>query len=251
MTLSVAVVTPSIGGDTLKRCVESVEQQTHKNIVHHIFVDGKNNLPEIRRVMQNADPSKYRLNIIDENVGKGWYGHRVYSACSFLVNQDAIAYLDEDNWYEPNHIESLVNSIKGCDWAYSLRKIFDKDEQYLCDDNCESLGKWPIFFNEDAYHIDTSSFLVKRQVAISIGHAWYAQWGADRQFFASLKTYFNNFNCNNQHTLCYRLGGNDGSVKKDFFDKGNQIQIDKYGSEKNFPWLKKEHKIGPGISIQL
>ena len=106
MSLSVAVVTPSIGADTLRKCVDSVINQTHQNVVHHIFVDGKNNLPEIQKIMQDIDPSKYRLNILDENVGKGWYGHRVYSACSFLVNQDAIAYLDEDNWLEPNHIES-------------------------------------------------------------------------------------------------------------------------------------------------
>jgi glycosyltransferase involved in cell wall biosynthesis len=251
MSLSVAVVTPSIGADTLKKCVESVAKQTYSNLVHHIFVDGKQNLDKIREIISEFDSSKYRLNVLDENIGKGWYGHRVYAACSFLVNQDAIAYLDEDNWLEPNHVETLVKSITDHDWAYSLRKVFDKDENYFCDDNCESLGKWPVYFNEAVHHIDTSSFLVKRQVAISIGHSWYGQWGADRQFFNALKTYFNNYNCNNQHTLCYRLGGNDGSVTKDFFVKGNSIQIERYKSVNNFPWLQKRIQVGPGISIQM
>jgi len=251
MSFSVAVITPSIGADTLRKCAESVAKQTHPNIIHHIFVDGKQNLDKIQKIMSEFDSTKYRLNILDENIGKGWYGHRVYASCSFLVNQDTIAYLDEDNWFEPNHIESLIESIASCDWAYSLRKIFDKDENYFCDDNCESLGKWPVYFNEGAYHIDTSSFLVKRQVAIAIGHFWYGQWGADRQFFNALKTYFNNYNCNNQHTLCYRLGGNDGSVTKDFFVTGNSNQIEKYKSVNNFPWLQKRIQIGPGISIQM
>ena len=79
---------------------------------------------------------------LEENVGKDWYGHRVYAACSFLVNADIICYLDEDNWIEPEHIQKMVDTIKeGNQWAYSLRKIYDKDENFLCEDNCESLGK--------------------------------------------------------------------------------------------------------------
>ena len=35
--------------------------------------------------------------ILEENVGKGWYEQSI-CVCSFLVNADAICYLDEDNW---------------------------------------------------------------------------------------------------------------------------------------------------------
>jgi glycosyltransferase involved in cell wall biosynthesis len=248
---SVAIVTPSIGSHTLQKCIESIKNQTYKNFVHHIFVDGKQNLEEIKNITSKYD-YPHRLNIIEENVGKGWYGHRVYAACSFLVNQDAIIYLDEDNWLETNHVESMVEKINSSNfWAYSLRKIFDKDGNYFCDDDCESLGKWPTYFNEDVHHIDTSCFIVKKQVALSIGHSWYAQWGADRQFFNALKQYFPNFSCTGKYSLCYRLGGNDGSVQKDFFIKGNQKQIEKYLSKENFPWLKMRSEVGPGISIQM
>jgi glycosyltransferase involved in cell wall biosynthesis len=175
---------------------------------------------------------------LEENVGKGWYGHRVYAACSFLVNADIICYLDEDNWYEPNHVEKLVKAIEtGAQWAYSLRKIYDKHGNYICDDNCESLGKWPIFFNNDAYHIDTSSFAIRRDVAVNIGHAWYGQWGADRQFFSNLKKFFPNFECTGEHSLCYRLDGNANSVKKDFFEDGNKYTKEKY--QGNYPWHQK------------
>ena len=71
---------------------------------------------------------------LEENVGKGWYGHRVYAACGYLVNADVICYLDEDNWFEPNHVEKLVERIKkGADWAYSLRKIIDREGNYVCE----------------------------------------------------------------------------------------------------------------------
>jgi glycosyltransferase involved in cell wall biosynthesis len=250
MEMKVAVVTPTIGSEHLKQCLESVEKQTYKNLTHYVFIDGCQYEPKIKELIR--DFSKTRYVELEENVGKGWYGHRVYAASSFLVNADVICYLDEDNWYEPCHVQKLVDKIQsGNDWAYSLRKIFNKDGEYLCDDNCESLGKWPVYFNDKVFHIDTSSFAVKRDIAVRIGHAWYGQWGADRQFFSNLSMHFPKFDCTHAHTLGYRLDGNPNSVTKDFFDQGNEVMRKKYGEK--FPWKNGNslHKIevGPGIVL--
>jgi glycosyltransferase involved in cell wall biosynthesis len=239
--MKVAVVTPTIGKKELIDCLRSVEKQTYKDLTHYVFVDGYDHRKNVFDMAEGA--SKTKFVVLEENVGKGWYGHRVYAACSFLVNADIIVYLDEDNWIEPCHVEKLVNKInEGNDWVYSLRKIYDKDGNYLCDDNCESLGKWPVYFNDGVYHIDTSSFAIRRDVAVRIGHAWYGQWGADRQFFGALKANFPKFDCTNVHTLCYRLDGNPNSVTKEFFDKGNEINQQKYNGE--FPW-----KLGKKIFV--
>jgi glycosyltransferase involved in cell wall biosynthesis len=245
--MKVAVVTPTIGSTTLKQCVESVEAQTYKDLTHYVFLDGKENEKHIWYQLEGYDNIKtIRL---EENVGKGWYGHRVYAACSFLVNADIICYLDEDNWYEPDHIQKLVDVIKdGNDWAYSLRKIYDKQGNFLCEDNCESLGKWPVYFNDQVNHIDTSSFAVKRDAALRIGHAWYGQWGADRQFFMNLAKNFPKFDCSREHTMCYRLDGNPNSVNKDFFDKGNAASEQKYNGK--FPW-KEKRLSSPGDQVTL
>lgn len=251
---SVAIVTPTIGSKTLSKCIDSVLNQNYPNVIHHLFIDGSdkfNEVSEIAKTHFKSQFEKLRFNIIDENIGKGWYGHRVYAACSFLVNQDVIIYLDEDNWLEPNHIESMIEKLKTSDWAYSLRKIYDINEKYICDDDCESLGKWPTFHDKSAFHIDTSCFALKRDVAIRIGHSWYGQWGADRQFFHSLKNYFPNFSCTNQYTLCYRLGGNEGSVSQEFFLEGNKRQLEVYGSKNNFPWIGERNEIGPGIYLKV
>lgn len=248
--MKVAIVTPTIGSEHLVRCVDSVDKQTYSDLTHYVFIDGEQS--ELSVIDKIEGATKVKKIVLEENVGKGWYGHRVYSACSFLVNADVICYLDEDNWYEPNHVEKLVDKIKqGNDWAYSLRKIYDKDGNFLCNDDCESLGKWPVYFNGEVFHIDTSSFAIKRSVATSIGHAWYGQWGADRQFFSNLSQHFPKFACTNNHTLCYRLDGNPNSVTEDFFDKGNAVSKEKYGE--NFPWKKNNsyHKIqiAPGIVL--
>ena len=248
--MKVAVVTPTIGNEKLLDCLASVDAQTYKDIIHYIFIDGKEYEKHVWYQLEGA--TKVKTIRLEENVGRGWYGHRVFAACSFLVNADIIVYLDEDNWFEPCHVKKLVDKInEGNDWAYSLRKIYDKDGNFLCEDNCESLGRWPVYFNNEVFHIDTSSFAIKRDVAVRIGHAWYGQWGADRQFFSNLSKHFPKFDCTNAHTLCYRLDGNPNSVSKEFFDQGNEVMQQKYGN--NFPWKTARNihqiEVGPGISI--
>lgn len=226
-----------------------MDNQTYENLTHYVFLDGKEHEKHIWYQLEGA--SKVKTVRLEENIGKGWYGHRVYAACSFLVNADIICYLDEDNWIEPTHVENLVKVIEqGNDWAYSLRKIYDKEGNYLCDDNCESLGKWPVYFDENVNHIDTSSFAVKRDVATRIGHSWYGQWGADRQFFHNVAKFFPQYDCSREHTLCYRLDGNSNSVKHEFFDQGNMVMSKKYNGK--YPWIEKEERLwSPGSPVTL
>ena len=119
----------------------------------------------------------------------------------------------------------------------------------MCNDDCESLGKWPVYFNGEVFHIDTSSFAIRRDIAVRIGHAWYGQWGADRQFFSALKNHFPKFDCSNDYTMCYRLDGNPNSVTQEFFDKGNAVSAEKYPT--GFPWKQNviKEELGPNISL--
>ena len=254
--MKVAVVTPTIASEHLSKCIDSVDKQTHKDIVHYIFIDGCQYESKTKEILVGASNTK--IIQLEENIGKGWYGHRVYAACSFLVNADVICYLDEDNFFDPNHIELVIKKLQeGNDWVYSLRKVVDKDGKFLCEDNCESLGKWPVYFNPEISHIDTSCFAVRRDVAVRIGHSWYGRWGADRIFFSAIKNNFPKYDCTNNHTVNYRLDGNPNSVSQDFFDEGNVMMYKKYGTD--FPWKKMNKtgsktyteriKIAPGITL--
>lgn len=246
--MKVAVVTPTIGSTHLTTCLESVDKQTYADLTHFVFADGTENFDKVNKQLEGA--SKVKLVWLEENVGKEWYGHRVYAACSFLVNADVICYLDEDNFFDPTHVESMVKKIQeGNDWVYSLRKIVNKDGQFICEDNCESLGKWPVYFNSEVFHIDTSCFAIRRDIAVQIGHSWYGQWGADRQFFNALKKYFKKYDCTKQYTANYRLDGNENSVNEEFFVEGNKTNFTKYDGI--FPWTSDKQfiSIGPGISI--
>jgi len=170
----------------------------------------------------------------------GFYGHRIYAGVPHLLNADYIFFLDEDNWYEPDHVASLVEVLdRGNDFAYSFRKIFNPDKSYVADDNCEALGKWPIYFthNDPQYLIDTSSFAFKREFLQKTCHLWHSGWGGDRRYFYSVLAGNPKWDTNYKHTLCYRLDGNPGSVDGKFFIEGNKRQLEHYNN--NLSWIKR------------
>lgn len=232
---SFAVITPTIGTKHLARCVESLRGQ---DCVHYIVMDGQENFANINSVLLGMGVTQ-QLKIIslEKNVGKGWYGHRVYAAASFLVNEDYLCYMDEDNFAEPNYIEVFKGVLNKNEWAYTLRNVVDVDGRFICQDNCESLGHWQAFVDSGRYHIDTGCFAVPRSLAVKVGHNWYGQWGADRQFFAAIKSAAPKFGCTQQYTLNYRLGGETSAATKNMFLNGNSLTQQRYQGE--YPWQGK------------
>ena len=245
MGLSILVVTPTIGSPELSDAIHSVLNQTNKEVEHLLVVDGVQFSSRVDEVLNDAriitGGKVKRLDLPFNTGGGGFYGHRIMAGIGHLINHDYVLFLDQDNWFEPDHVDSLLNTIetKKLDWAYSLRQIFDKDKNYTTVDNCESLGRWPAWVNEDAYLIDTSSYCFKTSFYRQVCHIWDFGWGGDRRFYTILKDHIkhDNYACSGRHTLNYSLGGNEGSVTKEFFDQGNKVMLDKYKKIENFPWL--------------
>lgn len=238
---SVVVITPTIGSPKLADAVESVQKQTYGNLEHLIVVDGADHFSSVVDNIPFGQDSNIRILPLPHNTGKtggDFYGHRIYAGVPHLVNADYVFFLDEDNWYDPDHVSSLVEVLdRGYDFAHSLRKIYNPDKTYVCDDNCEALGRWPIYFshNDPQYLVDTSSFAFNRKFLEKTCHLWHSGWGGDRRYLYSVLAGKPKWNSNYKHTLCYRLDGNPGSVGADFFIKGNEEQMKHYNGE--LPWL--------------
>ena len=157
---TVTVITPTIGSPKLWDAVESVKAQTYP-CKHLIVADGPGFYDDAWQIAKSI----YKLDGYDgllqvecspENTGaNGFNGQRIYAAYPHLVNSDYVAFLDEDNWFEPNHVEECVKTITetNLDWCHSLRNIYNVDE-FVCQDNCESLGKWQTFHG--VHHVDTN-----------------------------------------------------------------------------------------------
>jgi glycosyltransferase involved in cell wall biosynthesis len=241
---TVTVITPTTVSPKLEDALVGVQNQTYKHIQHLLVVDGPEYMTALTNhidIVRNIEHNNVILTSTPENTGaNGYNGQRIYASYPHLVNSDYVFFLDQDNWYEPDHVESLVNLMRSenLDWAYSLRKIYTINKEFVADDNCESLGKWPIFFSHGnpQYLIDTSCFAFTRSFIQQTCHLWHSgPWGEDRRYLDAIREK-SKWNTTGRHTLCYRLEGNEKSVTKDFFVEGNEKQLNHYKGK--FPWQR-------------
>ena len=234
----VTVITPTTGAPYLRQAIESVKNQTYDNIQHLVVVDGQ---PK-GRVIAKEYP---HIDIIDLPYPTGtdrFNGHRIYGASVYLAKGDLVCFLDEDNYYDYTHIESLVDVIqRGNDWAYSLRKIVDKDGNHVCLDDCESLGKWESCIGD--YFVDVGCFFLPKMIAIQTSPIWYRKARepgvpeVDRMLTHVLRNNNLKYDTNANYSLNYRTGNTQLSVQSEFFLQGNKKMLKKYNGD--LPWTKK------------
>jgi glycosyltransferase involved in cell wall biosynthesis len=231
------VVIAATGNPELSQALNSALAQDFPDTRVWVVIDGPEFESRVKAITDTIDDHRLSVMTLPENTGGGgFYGHRIYAAASHLINSDFVCWLDQDNWMEPHHVRSLVELIEGRNWqwAHSLRKIYDKDGTFIMNDDCESLGRWPVFFSTDQYLVDTSTFCFRREVIQQIGSAWHFGWGGDRRFLSIIRQHFKEWGTTGRYSLNYRLDGNENSVNKDFFVDGLKVMEEKYG--RPFPW---------------
>jgi glycosyltransferase involved in cell wall biosynthesis len=236
--MSAVVILPVTGSPESRKAIESVLNQSYPTTCY-VVCDGDQFYGKVKVIVDDyRGNSNLKVCFLPENVGaNGFYGHRIFAAFSHLVKEDYVLFLDQDCWFNSDHVQTCVDSINtnNYDWVYSLRNIVNKDGAYLCQDNCESLGKWLAWTNTN--HIDTNNYCIKRNILIQLSHVWHGGWGQDRVFFKVLSENFERFHCTGKYSVNYRLAGNQGSVTPEFFEKGNQVMQSLYKGD--LPWVTK------------
>jgi glycosyltransferase involved in cell wall biosynthesis len=261
--VKVAIITPTIGTKHLKQNVDSVAKQTYKNLKHIVVCDGPQYEKEVFDIVEPYAYDHIKIINLPENTGSdGYNGHRIYGSIPFLIDADYFIFLDEDNWIEPNHVESLINAVKGYDWAFSLRKIVDQDGKYICNDDCESLGLWHTCLSANEFFVDVNCYFMPKKLAIQTAPIWYRrnrhpqeQPEVDRLLIHVLRQNKTKYYTNGEYTLNYRVGNTFRSVQGEFFLKGNEAMEKMH--EGVFPWRKEnltgvvlnKDIVGPGITI--
>lgn len=259
----VTVLTATTGREDLARCVHSVWSQTHRPLEHIVFLDGpeaQGSAPEYATFMDSGrqfsktpwslhrnvddDYSLYFVNL-PKSIGKDrWNGHRIYAAGSYMADGDYVSFLDDDNRFEPNHIQSLVKVIEKQfrTWAYSFRKLHDANGASLGQDDCESLGNWPSICGPTDYFVDVNCFLIPTKIAVQMTPVWYRkfrepnQMEIDRALTAWLRQNYSNFDSNYEYTVDYKVAGGPLSVQPEFFKQGNEAMLRFYNGK--LPWRK-------------
>ena len=235
-TAAVVTVTNGKRPGELLNCLMSVASQRGITPTHYILCDGDfNTFVELRRIHANGC---VKVCYWDGKIGgNGYAGQRWLAAAPQLITEDVTFFCNDDDWFDPDHVKSIMDKIdEGYDWAYSLRSVYDKDGQFLFDDNCEALGEL-----HDTWNIPGHRFVdwcmwgmrtdLLKQISIVLNNP---SPQVDRMLYATAKQLFPKFVSTYKHTFNFRLGGHCG-VQKNFFEIGNQEILKRFNG--NLPWI--------------
>ena len=232
-TAAVVTVTNGKRPEQLRKCMEAIENQTYP-CEHYILCDGD----WIRYDMINSYFVDASVCFWDGKIGgNGWAGQRWLSAAPHLITEDVTFFCNDDDWYEANHVESIMAKIEeGFDWAYSLRNVYDEAGNFVCQDNCEALGESADVWNIPGHRfVDWCMWGMKtqllKQISIVLNNP---SPQVDRMFYTTAKQLFPNFTRTNQHTFNFRLGGTCG-VQREFFEFGNGEMLKRFNGK--LPWI--------------
>ena len=241
--MKAVVITPTTGIPELAQAIQSVAKQGD-GVEHWVVVDGMQYADKAIKVVQENAHSRLKLIILPENTGAphnyfkeleaGFYGHRIYAGVTNFVNADYVLFLDEDNWYEDNHVSTMVEGIQNysLEWIYSLRKIVDKKGNFMCEDNCDSLGVYP---NQNRItFVDMNCYCFKTEFLLKLLHVFQVpSYNCDREVFKqaiALSPRPDSFSSTGRYTVNYRAHREE---HKDWFLGGNIKMHEIY---KTFPW---------------
>jgi hypothetical protein len=232
----VTVITATTGTKYIVDNMRSVQKQTYKNVQHLVMIDGPEHFGKFDYNVEMTQD----VIMLPYPTGKDQYnGHRIYAAGTYLAKGDYIMFLDEDNWIDENHIESLVSISSPDAYACSLRKITNMDGEFVCNDDCESLGNWKSVI--DDYFVDVNCFFLPKMMAIQLSPIWYRrarhpeeQPEVDRALTSVLRS--NKIECrvSGKYTVNYRAGNRPDSVQPAFFIEGNKEMMKRY--DEKLPW---------------
>lgn len=148
----VAIVLPTTLEKSIFRAARSVYRQDfNKRIQLLIGIDaiGKDRL--LIESLKAECPSHIHLTIIDLGYSTSTRHGGFYSVAksgamrtilSYLAHSRLIAYLEEDSWFETDHISTLYQAIQGADFAYSMRNARDPlIHRVIEPDRTYSIGK--------------------------------------------------------------------------------------------------------------
>ena len=225
--MKVAVITPYYREslEILLQCHESVVSQTHP-CTHYLVADGYPN-----GAVDMLDAMHIKLPVAHDDNGNT---PRAIGSLS-AINQgfDAIAYLDADNWYYSDHIESLVDLHlqTGATVCVSGRSIHRMDGSMLMASDPDDSNT---FF-------DTSCLLLTRK-AFSLAPFWalmprVLSGICDRIFWQAILKQGCSWCCTNKATMAFRSQymndyqlnnevpppGAKGDIMKEMAQKWNEL----------------------------
>lgn len=186
MKSDIAVVLVTVCRDTLYRAIRSIFRQDFEGTIHVLIGVDKELFGSIDKIMADLAlecPPRITLTCIHPGystsarhggVHSCWFGGSLRTALTFLAASELVAYLDDDDWYQPEHLRLLHRAAQGKSWAFTLSNFADPNfNRILGPDTIESLGPGRGLFNESFGGFVRPSALVLNKLKLShLLHLW-------------------------------------------------------------------------------
>jgi hypothetical protein len=204
---------------TLAQAIRSVYAQRFPGRVHILVgIDRWQGQPATLDALVAECPSHMAVTRIDlgystsqrnGGVYPSSYGGALKTILSFAANSRHVAYLDDDNWYEPDHLATLRAAVHGKAWAFALRNFIESASgDLLCRDTWESVGPGRgVYAESQGGFVDTNCYVLDTLLCADVLSEWamtrYAGGtGGDRQILARLRD--RPWGATGAHTVNYR-----------------------------------------------
>jgi hypothetical protein len=102
-----------------------------------------------------------------------WDGGALRTVLSYLANSRYVAYLDDDNWWSPDHLASMQQALSGAEWAYSGRWfVHPQSGRPICKDEWESVGPGRGEFQHFGGWADPNCIAINKQACEAVLPWW-------------------------------------------------------------------------------
>jgi hypothetical protein len=216
-----AVVVATILRPTLMQAVRSIFAQDLQGRVQiMIGIDKVKGNRSMLDALRAECPSHMAITLCEPGYSTAAPNGGVYSALtgggllatlSQLANSRYVAYLDDDNWYAPQHLSSLRRTIDGVGWAHSLRWFVNAfDDRPIEIDRWHAVGPGGgLYASTLGGLVDTNTYMIDKARCADMlwrwSHALQGKGaGNDRGVFKAL-TRKEEWRCSDEPTVYYRI----------------------------------------------
>lgn len=228
----VAVILPTIGRWTALQAIESVYAQVNAGVIQLLVgVDVQiGDFLRIEQLLQSPPPHVdvvlfypgYSTSVRHGGVHTSGSGGALRTILSYSAHSKYLAYLDDDNWWAPTHLDGLLKALRGKSWAYSGRSFVHPERDDLqCIDDWESVGlDGGVFGAEFGGWVDPNCLIIDKTLCAEALGLWsnaltanVQAWGlaADRRVFAWLRD--KPVGATGAYTVYYRVRPDDPNFK--------------------------------------
>jgi hypothetical protein len=157
--MDVAVVIPTVLRPTLAPALRGIFAQRFPGRIHILIgIDTmRGDLAMIDAVCAERPPHcavqvfwpGYSTSVRNGGLTPPGDGGALRATLTYLANSPYVAYLDDDNWWDPQHLYQLRRAMDDAEWAFALRWfVHPETRRPVCIDIWESVGPGQGIFNE-------------------------------------------------------------------------------------------------------